>query len=293
MDASQPGILAPVPLACRYLEFAMAPQADPALILETLESLPVDAGCVVGIGPATVARCAGNITALRSFPSLGGQGCDVPSTQSDLWLWIRDDDHGNVHNRARDLVRQLDGQFDLLSVTNGFRHGEGRDLTGYEDGTENPEGDAAVATAFVVDDEHPLNGSSFVAVQMWQHDLDFFNALAQTERDHIIGRRLSDNEEIDDAPASAHVKRTEQEAFEPPAFVLRRSMPWTDAHGGGLMFVAFGCSFDAFEVQLRKMAGYEDGVVDALFRFSRPLSGSYFWCPPVIGETLNLTAIKS
>lgn len=35
------------------------------------------------------------------------------------------------------------------------------------------------------------------------------------ERDHIIGRRLSDNEELEDAPESAHVKRTAQEASPP------------------------------------------------------------------------------
>ncbi len=68
-------------------------------------------------------------------------------------------------------------------------------------------------------------------------------------------------------------------------------MPWADASGEGLMFVAFGRSLDAFEVQLRRMAGLEDGVVDGLFRFTRPISGSYFWCPPVSNGVLDLTAI--
>jgi porphyrinogen peroxidase len=50
----------------------------------------------------------------------------------------------------------------------------------------------------------------------------------------------------------------------------------------GLMFVAFGCSFDAFEAQMRRMAGLEaDGIADALFGFSKPVNGAYFWCPPV------------
>jgi putative iron-dependent peroxidase len=47
------------------------------------------------------------------------------------------------------------------------------------------------------------------------------------------------------------------------------------------MFVAFGKSFDAFEAQMRRMAGQEDGITDALFRISRPVSGAFFWCPPV------------
>ena len=37
---------------------------------------------------------------------------------------------------------------------------------------------------------------------------------------------LMADEEIDEAPETSHVKRTAQEDFEPPAFMLRRSMPW-------------------------------------------------------------------
>ena len=57
------------------------------------------------------------------------------------------------------------------------------------------------------------------------------------------------------------------------------------------MFVAFGKSLDAFEAQLRRMTGQEDRVIDGLFRFTRPISGSYFWYPPVSNERLDLTAI--
>jgi len=56
----------------------------------------------------------------------------------------------------------------------------------------------------------------------------------------------------------------------------------------GLMFAAFGHSLDAFEAQWRRMLGLEDGVSDALFRFSQPLSGSYYWCPPVHQGQIDL-----
>jgi putative iron-dependent peroxidase len=62
-------------------------------------------------------------------------------------------------------------------------------------------------------------------------------------------------------------------------------MPWAMSNKAGLMYVAFGCSFDAFEAQMRRMAGLEDGVTDALFRFSKPVNGAYFWCPPVRLDT--------
>jgi putative iron-dependent peroxidase len=91
--------------------------------------------------------------------------------------------------------------------------------------------------------------------------------------------------------ASSHVKRTAQESFEPKAFVLRRSMPWADGMCGGLNFVAFGKSFDAFEAQLRRMVGAEDGITDALFKFTLPITGSYFWCPPMAGNRLDFRAL--
>jgi putative iron-dependent peroxidase len=68
-------------------------------------------------------------------------------------------------------------------------------------------------------------------------------------------------------------------------------MPWADAHGCGLVFVAFGRSFDAFEAQLQRMIGAEDDIVDALFGFTRPVGGAYFWCPPMHAGRLDLRAL--
>jgi putative iron-dependent peroxidase len=192
---------------------------------------------------------------------------------------------------TRALVARAAPSFALESVVDAFQYRNSRDLSGYEDGTENPQGEDAVAAAFSAGTGAGEAGSSFVAVQQWLHDLDRLAGMAQAARDAMVGRRLSDNEEIEDAPESAHVKRTAQESFDPPAFVLRRSMPWADARREGLVFVAFGHSLDAFERLLRRMVGEEDGVVDALFRFTRPLSSASYWCPPLRGGKLDLRAI--
>ena len=120
---------------------------------------------------------------------------------------------------------------------------------------------------------------------------DQFNAMSVEQRDDAIGRHISDNEEFDEAPESAHVKRTAQESFSPEAFMLRRSMPWAEGMNAGLVFVAFGKSFYAFEAQLDRMLGKEDGVQDALFSFTRPVTGAYFWCPPVKEGRLDLSEL--
>ena len=291
MSIPQPGILAPVPTHARYLEFGARPGLDPLPVLADLASANLGESVVIGIGPGLVRGLGCSIDGLAPFPSLSGPGCEVPSTQAALWIWVRGGDRGHVLHQARALARTVEPAFRRERLADGFKYDRGLDLTGYEDGTENPEGEDALAAAIVQEAGPALDGSSFVAVQQWVHDLDHFAAMAQGRRDDIIGRRLSDNEELGDAPETAHVKRTEQESFDPQAFVVRRSMPWADAGGEGLMFVAFGKSFDAFEAQMRRMAGQEDGKIDGLFAFTRPVSGSYFWCPPISNGKLKLTAI--
>lgn len=46
----------------------------------------------------------------------------------------------------------------------------------------------------------------------------------------------------------------------------------------------------AFEVLLRRMVGVEDGIGDALFSFTRPISGADFCCPPLRAGKLDLRA---
>ena len=291
MIGPQPGILAAVPDHARYLEFGLAPDADPGPVLRELAALQLGEDLVIGFGFGLVGKLGAAIGPLRGFRALSGPGCEIPSTQADIWCWIRGDDRGRIVHRGRAVEDLLEPAFRLQGMQDGFKYDIGRDLSGYEDGTENPEGDAAIEAAVAQGLGAGLDGSCFVAVQQWVHDLDHFESLSEGERDHIIGRRLSDNEELEDAPDSAHVKRTAQESFNPEAFVLRRSMPWADAGGEGLVFVAFGKSFNAFEAQLHRMTGGEDGVIDGLFRFTRPVSGGYYWCPPVVGGKLNVSAL--
>ena len=279
----QPGILPGVPRVARYLSFSC--RAGATETRDTLKMLTVDEGTVVGIGEPLVTLWGETIDGLRSFPALSGPGVEVPASQHALWCWLRGDDQGELVNRTIEISDLLHNTFRLEQVVDGFKHGEdelGKDLTGYEDGTENPTGDDAIAAAFAED------GSSFVAVQQWVHDLREFAAHSPDEQDNIIGRRIADNSEIDDAPESAHVKRTEQESFDPAAFILRRSMPFAEPFAEGLLFVAFGRTLDAFEVQLRRMAGLDDGIPDALFRFSQPVNGAYYWCPPIRDGQLEL-----
>ncbi|OIP43646.1 MAG: peroxidase [Deltaproteobacteria bacterium CG2_30_63_29] len=292
MNGSQTGILAEVPSHSRYLFFDLRGDADPSAEIAKLIAEAHGNSVVVGLGRALVGRLGGHIEGLQDFPALSGPMVSTPSTQAALWLWLRGNDPGHLHHVSRWWIERMSASFMISSVVDGFRYQEGRDLTGYVDGTANPTGEQALEVG-VVGDQGPMFGSSFVAVQQWVHDLDTFQSLPLEEQDHIIGRRVSDNEEIDDAPATAHVKRTAQEEFAPAAFLVRRSVPWADGARAGLMFVAFGRNFAAFDALIHRMVGLDDGLTDSLFRISRPITGSMFWCPPVRQGRLDLSAITA
>lgn len=292
MTRPQAAILLPLPPLARYLSFSLEPGAPPGTCLRLLADLADGERTLVGLGHVLVSALGAEIPGLRSFPTFAGPGLELPATPAALWLWMRGDDRGELLHRTRHLEQALAPVFRLDDTRDAFLHGGGRDLSGYEDGTENPVGDAAQSTAIITAGQPGLGGSSFVAVQRWAHDLARFERMPVEEQDAAIGRRRVDNEEIETAPESAHVKRTAQESFTPEAFVLRRSMPWSENNRGGLMFVAFVASFDPFEAQLRRMIGIDDGIVDALFSFTRPESGAYFWCPAISNGKLDLSPLR-
>jgi putative iron-dependent peroxidase len=291
MHNAQAGILAPIPKFASYLFFHALTHADLPAALQRLAQLADGQRIVVGLGQSLVLALGQQIDGLHDFPSYALPGCDIPATPCSLCCWLREDERGELIHLQRQVEQCLAGAFVLEQQVDAFKYKSGLDLTGYEDGTENPIDEAAQATAIVANQGPGLDGSSFVALQQWLHDMPAFEAMSTQAQDHAIGRRKSDNQELADAPESAHVKRTAQESFAPEAFVVRRSMPWASGAQAGFMFAAFGHSLDAFEAQLKRMVGAEDGIRDGLFQFTRAVTGSYFWCPPLHDGKLDLRAI--
>ena len=291
MQPTQAGILAEGPKLARYLTFSIDSSDDILDALNALKDICNPDETIIGFGKSLADKLGKKIPGLQTFPAMSSCGIDVPSTPSALWCWLRSDDGGELFHRSRLIENILAPAFTLTDVTDSFKYAENRDLSGYVDGTENPDGEDAIEAAIASNLGSGLDGSSFVAVQQWLHDFDMFDAMSTKEQDDTIGRHIADNEEFDEAPASAHVKRTAQESFTPEAFMLRRSMPWSDGMNAGLMFVAFGKSFDAFDVMLKRMIGEEDGIVDGLFEFTHPVTGAYYWCPPTTNGKLDLSAL--
>lgn len=260
---SQPAILGPVPAHARFLFLNLKGEARTALS----ELIPAD-DLVIGLGPALLSKLGVSVDGVRPMPDI------VATTPTDLCIRIQGSDPGVVLHRERALRSQL-RSFEQIDAVSGFMHADSRDLSGYIDGTENPTGDDATRVAQQDD------GSSVLAIQRWEHNFAALDAMSKTQKDHAIGRERVSNDELEDAPESAHVKRTAQEDFDPEAFTVRRSMPWRDQRGAGLVFVSFSATLDPFEAQLRRMLGEDDGIVDALFQFTKPVTGAVYWCPAV------------
>ncbi|MNV86097.1 Dyp-type peroxidase family protein [compost metagenome] len=92
---------------------------------------------LLGVGAPLAKALGRDIPGLRPFPLLDA-AVENPSTQHALWLWLRGDERGDLLLRAQVLEQALAPALGLADSVDGFLHRGGHDLTGYEDGTENP-----------------------------------------------------------------------------------------------------------------------------------------------------------
>ena len=84
----------------------------------------------------------------------------------------------------------------------GWPYHRDLDLTGFEDGTENPTLVEA-ATAAIIEPGAPGEGGSVLLLQQWEHDAAVWTALAVAEQEEVIGRRKIDSAELEPRPDRA------------------------------------------------------------------------------------------
>jgi putative iron-dependent peroxidase len=226
---------------------------------------------------------------LAPFQRVGALGGHhAPATQHDLWVWINGSSQDVVFEHTRAAASAIDDVAELASEQVAFVHRDSQDLTGFIDGTANPLPVEAPMAA-LVPDGRPGAGGSHVLAMRWVHDLDSFNALPIPEQERVFGRTKVASLELDGEakPPTAHIARVEIEddaGNELP--IYRRSVPYGTVAEHGLYFVAFSADRSRFDTMLGRMFGVDgDGLHDRLTDFSRPVSGAYYFAPP-----LNLLA---
>ena len=93
-----------------------------------------------------------------------------------------------------------------------------------------------------------------------------------------MGRRKVDSVELEDKPDDSHVARTDQDRF---GKIFRRNMPYGTVTDHGTMFVGFSADQSRLARMLESMAGSTGGRPDALTRYTRPLTGAYYFIPSI------------
>jgi Dyp-type peroxidase family len=94
--------------------------------------------------------------------------------------------------------------------------------------------------------------------------------------DEVIGADGFDSMELEDLAPDSHVASTNQQPF---GTVFRRNMPYGTVSDHGTMFVGFGSEQRVLAEMLESMAGLAGGERDALTRYTRPLTGAYYFVP--------------
>src|SRR5580700_2750781 len=141
---------------------------------------------VVGIGSEAWDRLFGGPrpAELHPFRELTGDRHHAPATPGDLLFHIRHERMDLCFEFASQALTRLAGAVTVADETHGFRFFDERDLLGFVDGTENPEGRAAAAAALVGDADPAFAGGSYVIVQKYLHDLDAWNALSTEDQEN-------------------------------------------------------------------------------------------------------------
>lgn len=292
MRLPQFGIFAQGTVAHEFIEFDLRPDVDKAYagrLISQLEQPAVAAGgvnLVIAFGPDLWRRLApdeapASLGAFREIIGLDGRR--APATQHDVFVWVNGSSSDVVFEHGRAAVAAVADVATVATEQACFVHRDSRDLMGFIDGTENPPLLEAPLAALVPPGE-PGAGGSHVIVMRWIHDLARFERLPQTEQERVFGRTKIDSVEMADdlKPTTAHIARVEIEDERGDELqIYRRSVPYGTLAEHGLYFVAFSADRERYDRMLARIFGLADGQRDRLTDFSRPVTGAFYFAPPL------------
>ena len=301
MSAIEPqAILTPLTEAAVFLVVTIDPRGED-LARELLADVPglrrsvgfrIPEGgltCVAGVGSAAWDRLFGGPrpAGLHPFPGFVGARHIAVATPGDLLFHIRARRMDLCFELAQRLASRFSGCARVVDEVHGFRSFDERDLLGFVDGTENPEGAVAASAALIGEDDPAFAGGSYVVVQKYVHDLDAWDALPVEEQERAVGRtKLSDIEFADeDKPSNSHVAlNTIVDEDGTERQILRFNMPFGRVGVGefGTYFIGYARSPEVIERMLTNMfVGDPPGNHDRLLDFSTAITGNLFFVPTV------------
>ncbi|MFB1294751.1 Dyp-type peroxidase [Mycobacterium sp. pW049] len=223
---------------------------------------------------------------LHRFVELRGERHHAPSTDGDLLLHIRAGSLDVCFELGGRLLSSMAGAVTVVDEVHGFKFFEQRDLLGFVDGTENPDGPDAVDAVQIADDPD-FAGASYVHVQRYTHDMDAWNALSVNEQELVIGRTKLEDIELDDdvKPANSHVAlNTIEDEDGNELAIMRANMPFGTLGNGesGTYYIAYSADPAVTERMLTNMFhGDPPGNTDRILDFSTAQTGGMFFVPTI------------
>lgn len=221
---------------------------------------------------------------LHEFPELRGAAHTAPSTPGDLLFHLRAMSLDACFELARQILAELGDAVTVVEEVHGFRYLEDRDLIGFVDGTENPEGLDAVAAVTVGAEDPAFAGGSYVHTQRYVHDMAEWEAVPVPEQELAIGRTKADDVEMtaDAKPANSHVALNSLKDDDGVSLeILRANMPYGRLGGEmGTFFIGYCATPAITEKMLENMfLGDPVGNHDRLLDFTTAVSGCAFFTP--------------
>ena len=239
----------------------------------------------IAFGPTLWAKLYPNSPeGLRVLEPINGT-FPMPAIEADVLLHLASARTDICFALSQSFFEGILDQIEVLDERVCFRNFDGRDLTGFIDGTENPQfKDDRAEAALLDEDQAEFADGSFVFTQRYVHDLSTWKRLKVDAQEHVIGRTKLESIELDDdvKPENAHVARTVVEDDEGEEMeILRHSLPYGDGRGEqGLYFIAYTNNLDIIDRMLERMFGTAgDGIHDRLLHFVKPVDGAYFFAP--------------
>jgi len=284
-----------------YVHLSRLDGADIGVVKSAVQQLRKDCAdkginLVIGLGPTLLADLTDDVPndfqAYETFVSTDGSGKEAKGTQEELLFWLNSEKRDEVWKAQWDAREALKGHMKVARETMTFIFGESLDLSGFKDGTGNPEPERDVEVAIVPDGESGAGGS-FIIAQRWIHDLEAFNLLPVAEQEKVFGRTKADSTRLSPQPPPSHLSHVElregktgDDSTPKRDEMSRRSTPYAFHDGTvGLYFMAFCKSQAPLRERMRAMYGLDGGVRDRLTSYSNPASGAFYFAPSV--ETLD------
>ncbi|UOH75162.1 Dyp-type peroxidase [Acinetobacter schindleri] len=210
---------------------------------------------------------------------------DMPVIPADVLIHIASARADICFALSQAFFEGIRDQVEVLDERVCFRYFDGRDITGFIDGTENPQfPDDRAEVALVGEDAGIFQDGSFIFAQRYAHNLEKWKKLKVDAQEQVMGRTKLESIELDDdvKPANAHVARTVVEDEEGEEMeILRHSLPYGDGRGDqGLFFIAYTKDLNIIDAMLERMFGTSgDGIHDRLLHFVTPVDGAYYFAP--------------